>query len=214
MGDSRRELRDRRLLGEYKELMEFSARSPLVKIEQQGQKFPPTEYLVTYDCVGYTDSSQKRTTTGHKVRITLPERYPQAPPIFQYESNVWSPRFFGSYTASEHGGKTIRNYICIGHVGRPDLPLRTFVIAVGHMIQLRRDAGDTKPVDTRSLEGPDFSDVEERILVSESSQVFDIVVLENNIKKNVDKSGEVSGRRDDNSDDDLDDLIHVHKSQK
>lgn len=175
MSESRQQLRDKRLLGEYKELMEFSARSLLVKIEPVGPHFPPTEYLVTYNCLGYTDSSMTKTTTGHKMRITLPERYPEVPPIFQYESKVWAPAFFESYTASEHGGRTIRRYICIGHIGTPRLPLLAFVIGVGHMIQLRRDARGYKPIDTRSLEGPN---VEELITVAEPVADFEIVVLD------------------------------------
>lgn len=159
MGNTWQELRDRRLLGEYQELMEFSERSPLVKIEPADSNFPPAQYLVTYNCLGYTDSSMAKTTTGHKVRIILPANYPKVPPIFQYESKVWAPSFFESFTAREHDNRTIKHYICIGHIGTPKLSLRTFVIGVGHMIQLRRDAGNGKPLDTRSLEGQDFEEI-------------------------------------------------------
>lgn len=165
MAHSARELRDRRLAGEYRQLMEFSDRSPLVTVQAVGHNMPPTEYMVTYNCKGYTDSSRRKITTGHKIHITLPSNYPQVPPIFQFKSNVWAPRFMNSFRASEHGNKVIDNYICIGHIGTPEIPLVNFVLGVGHMIQLQRDAPGMKPIDTRSLEGPDYSD---QIVISET----------------------------------------------
>lgn len=207
MADSRRELRDRRLLGEYKELMDLSSRSPLVKIEAVSRHFPPTEYMVTYNCLGYLDSSRTKTGTGHKVRITLTESYPQVPPIFQYETPIFAPYFMTQYAASEHGGKNISNYICIGHIGTPRLPLRNFVIGVGKMIQFRFDSrSGNKPLDTRSLEG---ADVPEPDFTNEDANLLDIRVYDSPAAKPSEESELMIRVMDESSDDDVGGLIKI-----
>jgi len=133
-------LRDERLKNEYEDIMKLSQYSPLISIEPVKGN-PPIEYLIVYNCKGYTDSSKKKIAECHKVRLNIPEGYPAKEPVFTALTPISHPHIFN-------------RYICVGHWSGPKLTLRQYIIGVGEMIQWKKGIdGNSKPIDNRELVG-------------------------------------------------------------
>lgn len=145
MAKTQQQIDDERKENEYRDLMQLSQYSPLIKIKalDAGRGHPPTRYEIVYTCRG----KLKTGGIGNRflVRMTLPAIYPRDLPDFRCVDppTIDHPHILG-------------DWICIGHEhGMPvGLPLREYVIGAGQMIQWQKDTeGRGGPVDNRPLVG-------------------------------------------------------------
>lgn len=147
MAKTKAQIMEERKENEYRDLMQLSQYSPLVKIRalDAGRGRAPTRYEIIYTCRGYLDRGHRHIGNRFLVRMTLPADYPFCTPDFRCVDppTIDHPHILG-------------DWICIGHQTRMPvgLPLRQYVIGVGEMIQWRKATdGRGSPVDTRPLVG-------------------------------------------------------------
>lgn len=205
-------LADIRKQNEFEDMMHLSAKSRFIKIRalDAGHGHPPTRYEIIYTCKGYY--APGKIAERFLVYLTLTSAYPTELPLFQYDPStpIYHPNVFPEYSGTRH-------YICIGHDNRvvPGLPLRQYIIGVGHMIQHRKGYNLT-PIDTRELVEDDHTpsgiqmefevenipvapvketDIQIEVIDSSSTPPIDIVILTSldtdQTKKPNDDSGDI-----------------------
>jgi len=147
MAKTKAQIMEERKQNEYRDLMQLSQYSPLIKIRalDGGRGRAPTQYEIVYTCRGYLDWEHRHIGNRFVVRMTLPTDYPFCTPDVRCVDppTINHPHIFG-------------DWICIGHqTSMPvGLPLRQYVIGVGEMIQWHKATdGRGGPVDTRPLVG-------------------------------------------------------------
>lgn len=147
MAKTKAQLVEERKGNEYKDLMQLSQYSPLIKIRplDAGRGRAPTKYEIVYTCRGYVDRHKNDVRDRFVLEMELKANYPYELPDFHCVDppHIDHPHILG-------------NWVCIGHqTNMPlGLPLRQYVIGVGEMIQWRKATdGRGGPLDTRPLVG-------------------------------------------------------------
>src|SRR6516162_449029 len=110
-----------------------------IRFESTGD--PPNEYLVTYACYGLLDmgaDAEPKEGYTFRVKFTLPQEYPNAPPIVMGLQSVFHPNISG-------------NTICFGgRHWRGGEKLANLVLRIGRMIQYE-SVNEDDAYNTRSL---------------------------------------------------------------
>lgn len=121
------DVRKRRLLADYNNIMDEFKNSPYISIEPlEGD--PPERYLVKYRLKGYVlnklDDNVPKLSNYHEVEIYLPTTYPRMKPKCKANNNIFHPNF--------------RTEVCVGDYWGAGETLSDIIIQIGDMIQYKK----------------------------------------------------------------------------